>query len=97
MALVGTLTLLAALIPMRYVGHTWNEQDVVECQASAFVGQAARGGEPATEAAMKECVVHRRGKRWGPWGAFSNATMEASTTAPTTSCSSSPQHRGTPA
>ena len=22
---------------------------------------------------MKECVTHRRDKRWGPWGVFGNA------------------------
>src|SRR5438270_4713906 len=73
LALVVTVMLIAVLIPMRYVGHTWSEDDVVECQSSAFVEQAARGGESAGDAAMKECVAHRRGKRWGPWGAFGNA------------------------
>jgi hypothetical protein len=74
LALVAALLLIGALVPMRYVGQTWSEQDGVECQASAFVGDVARdGGERAAEAAMRECVAHRRAKRWGPWGAFGSA------------------------
>jgi hypothetical protein len=74
LALVVALTLIAALIPMRDVGRTWSEQDVVECQASEFVEQAARAeGQRTADAAMKKCATHRRAKRWGPWGAFGNA------------------------
>jgi hypothetical protein len=73
LSLVGAVMFFVALFAMRYVGHTWSEQDVVECQASAFVNDAARGGESVERAAMKECLTHRRDKRWGPWGAFGNA------------------------
>jgi hypothetical protein len=73
LTVVVTVMAVVALISMRYVGHDWSEQDVVECQSSAFVGEAARSGASAAEAAAKECVAHRRGKRWGPWGAFGNA------------------------
>jgi hypothetical protein len=74
LALVAALLLIGALVPIRYVAQTWSEDDVVECQASAFVGDAARdGGERSTEAAIRDCVAHRRAKRWGPWGAFGSA------------------------
>jgi hypothetical protein len=64
---------MVALISLRYVGHQWSEQDVVECQSSAFVSHAARAGAAAAEAATKECLAARRSKRWGPWGPFGNA------------------------
>jgi hypothetical protein len=72
LTLVVTLMAIVALFAMRYVGHDWSEQDVVECQSSEFVDQAARSGASATEAALTECVAHRRAKRWGPWGALGN-------------------------
>jgi hypothetical protein len=71
--LVVTLTVVAALVPMRFVGQTWSDDDVFQCQASAFVSEAAAGGANAEAAAMKKCMAHRRGKRLGPWGAFGNA------------------------
>jgi hypothetical protein len=73
LTLVVALMAIVALFAMRYVGHDWSEQDMVECQSSAFVGEAARSGASAAEAATQECVAHRRAKRWGPWGAFGNA------------------------
>jgi hypothetical protein len=74
LALVAALLLVGALVPMRYFGQVWREQDVLECQASVFVEHAAQdGGQPAAGAAMRECVEHRRAKRWGPWHAFGRA------------------------
>ncbi len=72
-ALVVAVMLIFASLAMRSVGHEWSKQDVVECQSSAFVGEAARAGEAAAGAALKECLEQRRHKRWGPWGAFGNA------------------------
>jgi hypothetical protein len=71
--LVATLTLAAVLVPMRFVAEAWSDDDVVHCQGSAFVGQAGQAGTIAEAAAMKECLTHRRDKRWGPWGVFGNA------------------------
>jgi hypothetical protein len=73
LTLVATLTVVGALIPMRYLGQGWSEDDVFECQASAFVAEAAATSDAAGEAAVAECLRHRRGKRWGPWGAFGDA------------------------
>jgi hypothetical protein len=73
LALVLTLMSVVALISMRYVAHDWSKQDVMECESSAFVSQAARIGASAREAAMNECLAHRHAKRWGPWGAFGSA------------------------
>jgi hypothetical protein len=65
---------VGVLVPIREIGRTWAHEDVVECQASAFVAHAgASGGPAAGEAAMRECVTRRRAKRWGPWRAFGNA------------------------
>ena len=61
---VGTLVLL------RSVGRTWAEDDVMACQASAFVGQSSAVGPSAADRAMHECLTHRRHQRWGPWGGF---------------------------
>jgi hypothetical protein len=71
--LVITLTVVAALIPMRVVASAWSDDDIFECQASAFVSEATRSGVAVEHAAMKECLTHRRDKRWGPWGVFGNA------------------------
>jgi hypothetical protein len=71
--LMVTLTVVAALAPMRFIGQTWSEEDIFQCQASAFVGGAASAGTKAERAAMNECLAHRRDERWGPWGAFGNA------------------------
>jgi hypothetical protein len=73
LTLVAMLTVVGAVIPMRYLGQAWSEDDVFECQASAFVAEAAATTGAAGEAAMTECVRHRRDKRWGPWGAFGDA------------------------
>jgi hypothetical protein len=73
LTLVMTVMAVFALISMRYVGHDWSDQDVVECQSSAFVDQVARSGASPNDAALTECLAHRRAKRWGPWGAFGNA------------------------
>jgi hypothetical protein len=73
LTLVATLTVVGALLPMRYLGQAWSEDDVFECQASAFVAEAAATTGGAGEAAMTECLGHRRDKRWGPWGAFGDA------------------------
>jgi hypothetical protein len=80
--LVITLTIVAALIPMRFVAQAWGDDDVFHCQATAFVGDAAQGGVGAEEAAMKECVTHRRDKRWGPWDVFGNANDGSAYNAP---------------
>ena len=74
LALVLAGVAVGVLIPMREIGHTWSDQDVVECQGSAFVEHAGTtGGPPAADAAIQECTAHRRAKRWGPWGALGNA------------------------
>ena len=59
-ALVVAVMLIFASLAMRSVGHEWSKQDVVECQSSAFVGEAARAGEAAAGAALKECLEQRR-------------------------------------
>ncbi|MCA1843272.1 MAG: hypothetical protein LC792_08800 [Actinobacteria bacterium] len=73
LTLVVTLTVVGALLPMRYLGQAWSEDDVFECQASAFVAEAAATTSGAGDAAMAECLRHRRNQRWGPWGAFGDA------------------------
>jgi hypothetical protein len=73
LTLVATLTVVGALIPMRYLGAAWSEDDIFECQASAFVAEAAATSDAAGEAAVAACLRHRRDKRWGPWGAFGDA------------------------
>jgi hypothetical protein len=80
--LVITLTVVAALIPTRFVASAWSEDDIFECQASAFVSEADQGGVAAEQAAMKECLTHRRDKRWGPWGVFGNANDGSKYNAP---------------
>ena len=80
--LVITLTVVAALVPARFVASAWSDEDKFECQASAFVSEAAQGGVVAEQAAMKECLTHRRDKRWGPWGVFGNANDGSKYNAP---------------
>jgi hypothetical protein len=73
LGLAAAVLLSGALGTMRYVGRTWSEEDIEQCQASAFVGEAVADGAGAVRAATQECVEHRRAKRWGPWGAFGSA------------------------
>jgi hypothetical protein len=73
LGLVATVLMTGGLATMRYVGRSWSEQDVQECQASAFVGDSQNHGQSAVQAAMQECLEHRRAKRRGPWGAFGSA------------------------
>jgi hypothetical protein len=80
--LVFTLTVVAALIPTRFVAGAWSDDDIFECRASAFVSEAAHGGVLAEHAAMKNCLTHRRDKRWGPWGVFGNANDGSKYNAP---------------
>jgi len=37
------------------------------------------GGE---QAALRECLAHRRDKRWGPWGVFGDANDDSKYNAP---------------
>jgi len=73
LALVVALTVVAALVPMRFVGHIWSEDDLFQCEASAFVSEAGSHGVNAKTDALSECRAHRRNQRWGPWGVFGNA------------------------
>jgi hypothetical protein len=73
LTLVFAMTIVGGLLPMRFLGRAWSEDDVFECRASAFVAEAGGAGDGAAEVAMTECLTHRREQRWGPWGAFGDA------------------------
>jgi hypothetical protein len=85
MAVAGAVVVAAlaygVLVPLREIGRTWSREDAIACQASAYVAQAGATGPAAAEAALQDCLTHRRSKRWGPWGALGSADDSSSYTA----------------